>query len=195
MTNTDAACPEDLLQVAETPLPDAAQLVNLSGQLGRSSILAQSDQPGAMAVDNLPGLPSGAGGIDKSTPSDVDEVTQLTQEWATRWSTKDVSAYLGKYGNAFRPEGMSRSAWEAQRRNRLSTPQDINVQLSGLQVAPSYEAAGAIEARFIQRYRSATHKDTTQKTLIWAKENGQWKIIREKSGVASASSKRSSRSS
>ena len=99
--------------------------------------------------------------------------------WAAAWSAQDLDAYFAAYAEEFTPEGgLSRAAWEAQRRDRISAPAKITVRVAD----PSFSAGGdADSARvsFRQEYVSDTFSDVVTKTLDMRRTAGGWKITRE----------------
>ena len=53
------------------------------------------------------------------TGDDRQNVAAFVDSWVKTWSAKDVDKYLSAYAPEFRPSnGLSRSAWEKQRRHR-----------------------------------------------------------------------------
>lgn len=105
-------------------------------------------------------------------------IEQMVTQWAEAWSNKDVATYLAFYGEGFRlPPGRDRTAWEAERRERLEKPEYIKVEVSRLRVDVKGDTA---KARFSQRYEANHLKGTYQKTLELARENGAWKIVNER---------------
>ncbi|MFO7541263.1 MAG: tetratricopeptide repeat protein [Thiobacillus sp.] len=96
--------------------------------------------------------------------------------WAQAWSNRDVNAYLAAYAGDFAASGMSRSAWEAQRRARVGGPKHIDVQISDLKVDQQGDTA---KATFRQAYRSDRLSSTVTKTLELALKNGEWRIVGE----------------
>lgn len=104
-------------------------------------------------------------------------ITQTVNAWADAWQHKDVEAYLGFYAPQFKPEGLSRKAWESQRKQRLNKPGDILLQVDGLRV--EVEANTAF-ASFVQRYSSKGYSDNVSKQLEFAQINGKWMIARER---------------
>lgn len=108
----------------------------------------------------------------------ANEVAQAVGSWASAWSSQDVDAYLSHYASNFRPNrGLSRSAWAAQRRDRVARPAFIRVEISDLFVDVS--GPDAARAVFKQDYAAAGYQDTVIKTLTMTRENGEWKIARE----------------
>ena len=50
--------------------------------------------------------------------------------WARAWASNDVPGYLSYYAADFQtPKGMSRSAWEAERKARIAKPRKIEVEI------------------------------------------------------------------
>jgi uncharacterized protein (TIGR02266 family) len=106
----------------------------------------------------------------------------LIRRWARAWSDQKPEDYLAAYGAGFEPPaGLSRSQWEAQRRQRLTSPNFIEVLVEDLQVTVLSETAA--EGRFLQTYRSDRFQDQGKKTLILVREGGQWRIQEERSGA------------
>ena len=105
-------------------------------------------------------------------------VEAAVNNWAQAWSNRDVNAYLAAYASDFTSSGMTRSAWEAQRRDRITAPKTIDVQISGLKIDQQGDTASAT---FRQAYRSDLLRSTVTKTLKLALQNGQWRIISETS--------------
>lgn len=119
---------------------------------------------------------------ESAAPDDSDEVIRTVAAWAKAWSDKDVAAYLAFYANDFHPpRGMSRSAWEKNRRERIVKPKSIDVEIA----SPKVYFSSATQARvnFKQSYHSdAIKKSTTTKTLEMVKTGGKWLIQQEQVG-------------
>lgn len=98
--------------------------------------------------------------------------------WAKAWSARDVDAYLAAYASDYTADGLSRNAWEAQRRVRVGGPRFVDVQLSDLAVDQQGDTA---IATFRQAYRSDRFSSTVTKTLKLVQKNGQWLITEEDS--------------
>lgn len=115
--------------------------------------------------------PAGAG---------TDVIEQAVQSWAKAWSAKDMTAYLGAYARNFTPAGgQSRSAWEAERRNRIVPRNRIDVDISDLTISVDGDRA---VARFSQAYRSDAVNVTSRKTLDMVRQGERWLIVRESTG-------------
>lgn len=108
----------------------------------------------------------------------ANEIAQAVGSWAAAWSSQDPDAYLSHYASNFRPNrGLSRSAWAAQRRDRVARPAFIRVDISDLFV--DVQDTNTARAVFKQDYSAAGYQDTVIKTLTMTRENGEWKIARE----------------
>ncbi len=118
----------------------------------------------------------------------VDELQPEVESWARAWSNQDVEAYLAHYSPDFKvPGGMSREGWEAQRRDRLTRPSSITVELTGFQnVGFNKGFMGGrerqlVRVQFRQKYSSDTFSDEVDKELQLELVDLTWKIITETS--------------
>jgi hypothetical protein len=104
----------------------------------------------------------------------------VTLNWASAWSQQRVDDYLGFYSSEFMPpNGASRKAWEAYRRERLEAPDSIEITITEL----TEEVLDADRTRvvFIQAYRAGSYSDVVRKTLVMTREEGTWRILSEQS--------------
>ena len=107
-----------------------------------------------------------------------DAILADVEEWRRAWTQQDVDAYLGSYSPNFEPAtGISRSAWEGQRRRRVDRPANIRVQV----VNPTVTLRGPDVASVIFRqiYESDTYSDQVRKELELEKTSRGWLIRRE----------------
>ncbi|RMH21980.1 MAG: hypothetical protein D6696_04545 [Acidobacteria bacterium] len=105
-------------------------------------------------------------------------LTARVRAWAAAWSAQRVDDYLSFYARDFRPPGgLTRTAWEEQRRQRLRRPRFIDVVLDDLQA--SIVGIDRAEATFVQRYRSDAYQDVTRKRLRLIWEDDDWRILAE----------------
>lgn len=118
---------------------------------------------------------------ESAVTSDSDEVIKTVNAWAKAWSDKDTATYLKFYASDFdTPRGMSRSAWEKSRRERIGKPKFINVEIANPKV--SFPGATHAKVSFKQSYHSDAIKSTTNKTLEMTKTGGKWLIQQEQVG-------------
>ena len=102
-------------------------------------------------------------------------VSAALQAWRNDWMAGDASRYIKRYSASFKGDLGSRSAWEKQRRQRLAN-MGIRVELGNLKTRVEQ---ATVVTEFTQRYSSAGHEDTGNKTMHWRKEGDQWRIVRE----------------
>ncbi len=101
--------------------------------------------------------------------------------WAKAWAARDVKAYLASYGKDFTPPGsQSRSAWEEERRLRISSKSKITVKLENLAVTTSGNTA---VAKFRQDYKASGLAVSSRKTLDLVKNGDRWQIVKESTGT------------
>lgn len=116
-----------------------------------------------------------------ATSRDDKPVLQATEAWAQAWSKQKVGAYLSAYASSFKPpRGMSRSAWEAERRDRLTASSSISVSIGAPKV--SFIDDNTARVTFTQSYKSDTLKTSTGKTLIMTRNGDRWLITEERVG-------------
>lgn len=108
----------------------------------------------------------------------VAEATAAVQAGAAAWSGQQPGDYLSFYSRRFQPaDGLSRTAWQELRRERLLRPRFITVGLSQLEV--EVEAPDRVVASFVQTYDSDVFQDEVRKRLVLVLEDGAWRILEE----------------
>lgn len=106
------------------------------------------------------------------------EITLAVQGWVKAWSSKKVGKYLASYGDNFQtPNGESRKEWEELRRERISKPASINVEITKIRI--KMENPNRAKVSFKQHYRAGSLAKRTSKTLVMQKTNGKWLIEQE----------------
>ena len=127
------------------------------------------------------GAPAGSVGSDSASGSALDkDVENAVRAWATAWSNKDMTGYLGSYGKDFDPPGAaSRKSWEEDRRARIMGKSRINVKLADLAVTVEGTKA---TVKFKQTYSADTLNVSSRKTLNLVKTADKWQIVRESTG-------------
>lgn len=109
------------------------------------------------------------------------ELLNSTKDWAAAWSAKNSKKYLAFYAKDFKtPDGTSRSAWEAQRKQRIAAPKSIRVEVRDAKVKMVDDKHASVS--FKQTYRASHLNVVSSKTLNWEKADGQWLIAEERSG-------------
>ena len=113
--------------------------------------------------------------VAKTDPAN--DALRSVQAWSAAWSAKNVRSYLAAYMPGYKPQGMSREAWEKQRLDRISKPKVIEVDLSEVSVSVRDDSHASVS--FMQRYRSDLYRDSTRKTLQLEKVGDAWLIASE----------------
>ena len=117
---------------------------------------------------------------DAQAPAVADDKNQLAKRvaaWADAWRNKKIDEYLSFYSNQFKPEGLSKKSWTAQRKQRLSAKQgDIKLSLDNVTVRIDGKQASV---EFVQHYSAAGYSDHVVKALAFDREKTEWMIVRE----------------
>jgi hypothetical protein len=104
---------------------------------------------------------------------------QAVRDWAAAWSDQRVDDYLASYSESFLPpDGQSREAWSAARRQRIERPRSIEVVVEAAQTVEL--ADNRVSVSFDQGYTSDTFSDRVRKTLHLVWQDGAWKIDEER---------------
>jgi tetratricopeptide (TPR) repeat protein len=136
--------------------------------------------PASVAASAAAGKPAAA---LQPPPGDasVKEVETAIQTWAKAWSDRNMTGYLGAYSKEFEPPAkQSRSAWEQDRRLRITGKARISVNLLNLSV--SVNGTRAV-AKFQQDYKADSLAVLSRKTLELVKAGDRWLIVKETSGT------------
>ncbi len=110
--------------------------------------------------------------------SDDKDIAASVNAWAEAWSSKNVGKYLASYADNFQtPGGESRKQWEEGRRQRITAPASINVEITRLHI--KMEDSNHARATFRQSYRAGSVAKRTAKILSLKKTGGKWLIEQE----------------
>jgi tetratricopeptide (TPR) repeat protein len=138
---------------------------------------ATASKPAApVAAPAAPTAPTAAPAA--SSAGDEQAINAAVQAWASAWSSKNMSDYLGAYGKDFDAPG-GRKAWEEERKKRITGKNKISVKLTGMAITVTGNTA---KARFKQDYDADALSVTSTKTLSLAKAGDRWVIVKESSG-------------
>lgn len=146
---------------------------------GNKTTIAASKDAAKNAVTSATDVKVVAKKTDASQASNADEaIIAAVNSWSQAWSAKNVNQYLASYSDSFKPaKGQSRQAWEQQRRQRVSKPSSISVELSNLKIASN--SGDAAKVQFKQSYRADGKPIRTNKTLYMKKVGDNWLIDQE----------------
>jgi tetratricopeptide (TPR) repeat protein len=153
---------------------------------GKASVVASAAKSGTeakpaepKAAEPKPAEPKAAAPAKGSggQGAESDEIIKTVHAWASAWAKKDVAGYLAYYATDFKtPKGETRGDWEKARKQRISAPKKIEVEIDSPKVSISGDNAASVSFR--QIYRSDVIKTSGTKTLVMVKANGKW-LIRE----------------
>ncbi len=116
--------------------------------------------------------------VTDAAANEEQNITDAVNNWAKAWSSKDLDKYFASYADSFKPaKGESRKAWEQMRRDRISRPASINVELANQTI--TMDGTDSAKVTFKQTYRANGKPIRTDKTLILKKTNGAWLIDQE----------------
>jgi hypothetical protein len=132
----------------------------------------------AAATTDDPAVTATPDPIAVANEFDASVLVALVEGWARAWSEQRAEDYIDFYSRSFRPVGgVTRTTWAAQRRERITRPRFIQVEVDSVGVRQIGDERAQV--RFIQSYRSDSFQDRVVKTLDLVRESGGWKIARE----------------
>jgi Flp pilus assembly protein TadD/ketosteroid isomerase-like protein len=131
---------------------------------------AQAEKPAEPPVTKKPATPPVAPKV---------AIEHALKGWAEAWSKRDADAYLSFYGEDFKvPGGRARADWETERRDRVTRPKFIKVEVDRIHITLDGDHA---KVGFNQRYSSnIVRKSHGYKTLEMARQGDAWKIVGER---------------
>ena len=110
----------------------------------------------------------------------ADSAKAAVLAWAKAWSARDVAGYLAAYAPTFEtPDKLSRSAWEAQRKERIERQKSISVDVTIKSAKVTGNEAVVV---FRQAYRADTIKSDNTKTIRLVRVANRWLIQSERAG-------------
>lgn len=132
-------------------------------------------QPDVIPPFPEPPVPASA----TSAPASDEALRKTVNDWAHAWAARDLEAYLAAYDADFAPQdGVSRNAWETQRRRVIGAAGRIELRIENLAVERTPD--GGATVTFNQRYRSRGYRDAVVKQLRLVERDGRWGIVEEK---------------
>ena len=138
-------------------------------------IVAAADQaaPAKIAPSPQPQPPKPATENDESK-----RAQQAIMGWAAAWSSRNVANYLSFYADDFKtPSGETRAAWESARKDRLTSPKYIHVDIRIL--STKFIDSNHVSVKFRQSYKSNQLQAAGNKTLLMVKTGDKWLIQEE----------------
>ena len=152
---------------------------------GRSNMMSEAPVPTRiMARVYTKATPVAVTAAPKAAPAEQDttraDVLKALHGWAQAWSEQDIAGYLGFYASDFQPaEKQSREAWAKEREARIKGKSRITIKAEAPEVIVQGDTA---TVKFRQVYQADKLNESTRKTLVFAKDAGQWRIRQEIAG-------------
>ncbi len=136
-----------------------------------TTVATATSSPAAAAA------PAAKTAASESSEKDVDAALQA---WARAWASKDMKGYLGAYGKEFETPGkVSRSAWEQERRQRITSKKSISLKLENITISVT---ANTATAQFRQDYKADALSVSSRKRIDFIKSGDRWLIVKESVG-------------
>ncbi|MDX2496049.1 MAG: hypothetical protein QNK27_13890 [Desulfuromusa sp.] len=129
--------------------------------------------------------------VTSLSEAEQEEIFGYLLSWVDSWSEQKSAAYFSHYSEQYRPElEKSREEWLTLRTVRLQGPDWIKIKIQD--VTMYRRANNQVQVKFQQTYRSDNYHDKIMKSLNFVIENGEWKILTERSlgGIALLADKR-----
>jgi murein L,D-transpeptidase YafK len=117
---------------------------------------------------------------DLSTASYTDQkIDHFINDWLNAWRSKDLTQYLGFYGEQFKDgSGKNLAQWRDYKQAIFHERPDQQIKIADIKIK---ELRGnRYQIKFRQDYRSADYQDTGIKTLILEGCPGEFQIVAEK---------------
>lgn len=158
-----------------------AKLKGLRATLGLplSGVSANHKKMEPASVAAVANSGSTLGSKKQFSPEEREIVLKVVDQWVRAWSAKDLKTYFLFYSDDFRsPRGETRAQWENERRQRISSKSQIDIQV----LSPSVTIEGdTAVVHFQQVYVAGKISSNVQKSLTLKNESGAWRILQEKS--------------
>ena len=164
------------LDTANTRAQGKLSLIKDLFGTGNKTTIAAAKEP-VKNVNAAPAASAAQADVKKTPVNSQEAITVTVHKWAQAWSNKNLDQYFASYGASFKPaKGLSRQAWEQQRKERINKPSKISVEISKLKIESDDSSA---KAKFKQSYRAGGKPISTSKTLLMKRDGDNWYIVEE----------------
>lgn len=164
------------LDTANTRAQGKLSLIKDLFGTGNKTTIAAAKEP-VKNTNAAPAVNVAQAEVKKSPANSQEAITSTVNKWAQAWSNKNLDQYFASYGVSFKPaKGLSRQAWEQQRKERINKPSKISVEISNLKIESDDSSA---KAKFKQSYRADGKPIRTSKTLLMKRDGDSWYIVEE----------------
>jgi len=155
------------------------------------SVLTVHLEPPPIGVSSVGGESTTAGeeaeGGQATDP--LVEIHRFLSDWRTAWENTageqgDMESYISYYSDDFTARGLDKDSWKQDKRTKNSKRSWIRGEIGDV-VIEKVGDGGRYNARFSLDYTSPNYSELLRKTLILVRDATGWKIIGEKSRLAS----------
>lgn len=168
---------EELLRAGVAQEEVATTLNSAQWQARAEQIIDTTADP--PIIDDTSASPLVEGGTDTAEQEFTRALKDRLEQWRLAWQMGDVERYLEFYAPSFQPaNGMSRAAWQSQRRARVTPDKKIALGLSEIQAQFAPEPGMAIVS-LLQAYKSENYQESARKELRFKQIADQWYIVAE----------------
>lgn len=176
-----ATATTQVAMAAKTPVKPAeaasSKAADTKAEVKAPATAATKGAPASVAAA---ATPAKSAEPSKGTADAESQINAAVSAWAKAWSSKDVAGYLASYAADFEtPDGLSRKAWEQQRKERIERPKSISVEVKINKISVTGNEA---LVAYRQSYKSDTLKANSNKTLKLVKSGDKWLIRQERAG-------------
>jgi tetratricopeptide (TPR) repeat protein len=177
--------PDQVLSVVSAPAMDKPVLsaANPSSALNTPGPVVSAlpgPKPALAAPKSAPASPEPGQALDPAAVlAQQSRIREAVLAWSAAWAQKDFETYIKAYAPGFSPGGqMSLAAWEEQRRLRILSKKQIQIELGQMKIQMAGVNSKAM-VTFVQKYESGAVVTVSRKTLEMVEEKGTWLISRE----------------
>lgn len=107
-----------------------------------------------------------------------DNIMDFLRSWSVDWSKMDINAYFDHYDVDFVPSGgLDLATWKMRKSRVFSEAEYIRIRVESIKVLEFNQNQATLS--FTQHYKSNTHQETSNKTLMLKRHNDHWRITKE----------------
>ncbi|MDP3843481.1 MAG: tetratricopeptide repeat protein [Oxalobacteraceae bacterium] len=162
------------------PLPAKAKAEERSHPVASTKVAANPAPAKAESAAAIKSPENTQPNLASGDNAEINNITKAIDKWASAWSDQDMKGYLGAYSSDFQPpQGLSRKAWEKERRTRIEGKNRISIKITSTEVTVAGESA---TVKFRQSYKSNNFTSNSRKSLLMTKQGGKWQIKQERTG-------------
>jgi len=123
-------------------------------------------------------------------PDSHDQLFEFLNNWKTAWQNTagkqgDIETYMSFYSDNFLSKGLDKNGWKKDKKIKNSRRPWIRGKLMDIRISDPTED-NRIQVDFQLEYKSSNYSEVLHKTFILDKEKAGWKIIKERTRLATS---------